>query len=152
VATPALAAASSAEETGSTCPVLKESAPGFWFVDIYAESPVGCPACAGFPVKLPVATASVARDVESHAAHVWSLVPGNVHTAPALAFAAKNALWSLASSPAQGCCNVATPVLASVETLAHTNAQAVARWMLLFSLARRTKKGQGLCSWWTAPT
>ena len=122
------------------------------YVDIYAENPVGCLACAGFPVKLPAATAGVARGVESLAAHVQNLAPGNVHTALALLSAAMNALQSLAPSPAQGCCNVATPASASAATHALASAQAVARWMFLFSLARRTRKGQGLCSWWTAPT
>ena len=62
------------------------------YVDIYAESPVGCLACAGYHVKLPAATVGVARGVESPAAHVRSLAPGNVHTAPALLSAAKNVL------------------------------------------------------------
>ena len=96
-------------------------------MDIYAENPVGCLACAGFPVKLPAATAGVARGVESLAAHAQNLAPGNVHTALALLSAAMNALQSLAPSPAQGCCNVATPASASAATHAHTSAQAVAR-------------------------
>jgi len=92
VATPVLAAASSAGGTGSTFPVLKGFAPGLWYVDIYAESPVVCLACAGFHVRLPAATVGVVKGAENHAAHVWSLAPDNVPTALAPLSAVMNAL------------------------------------------------------------